>query len=628
MKLALIAVILGVFLTSGVGSPPVRIGDPPPTEQDYRTEQALAQEPKPPRNLYELYPRLKGVDAADVGKTAGSTSGWQVGTVESFWVSNLSTRQYTQRQSTLRYISDGAYWFVENSRTHDPNALRDSAERFDQVARMNRATFGSEWSPGVDNDPRVVILIASTPGAGGYFSSADEYPRAINPYSNQHEMIYIDSTPGQPEFNSTLAHELQHMIHWNQHASQDVWINEGMSEYAAEMNDLPVGLPEASFAASPDTQLNAWSDSPGAAVEHYGQAYRFMSYLAARFGPDVMSRIIKAPGTGLDAVAVGLTAEGSELAAVYGDFLRANLFVEDRTSDDSDVRPMTPVSTEPLDASGAKSDTVAQWGADYYSLQTNDAFTLRFTATPTVRVVDNNPRSGSFQWYSNRGDLLNSTLTRDLDLSGVQAATLEVDMWYDIEEAFDYGYIEVSTDGGRRWTTLRSARTTDTNPNGNNLGNGYTGRSNGWVTERFDLSQYAGLKVMLRIEYVTDDGYNAPGLVVDGVRVPEIGLSDDSESGDNGWRAEGWVRTNNTLPAHYRLLLLDEDAPKGYREIPAGADGRAFAQLDRGSGSPPVIVVGGAAAVTTLPSEYRLELAPTESGGLGLIGGRAQPSPR
>jgi hypothetical protein len=127
------------------------------------------------------------------------------------------------------------------------------------------------------------------------------------------------------------------------------------------------------------------------------------------------------------------------------------------------------------------------------------------------------------------------------------------------------------------------------------------------------------------MEYVTDDGYNAQGIVVDGVRVPEIGLSDDSEAA-NGWRAEGWVRSNNYVPGRYRLLMLDPDNTGTYVEIPVGADGQAYATFEQGTGKAPVVIVGGAASTTTQESEYTLQLEPVGPGSLGLLGGRADAS--
>lgn len=646
-KLAVICVILLLILGSGTAPQAAPVDPTPPTEEDYRTEASVRSAAPPARNLYELFPRLKDHDARGIQRVVGSTQGWTVGRTERFWVGNLQSKEYTQRPATLRHISGSAYWWVENKYPFEQGDLEKAADRFDAVVTKNRATFGSEWSPGVDNDPRIVVLVAETPGAGGYYSSADEYPRAINPFSNQHEMIYINAIPGQQAFDSTLAHEFQHMIHWNQHASQDVWLNEGMSEYATELNglytedpgqDYTPELAEQSsscspydpaiicFISNPDLQLNTWADSPDKSRAHYGQAYRFMSYLGARYGPEFMAQIIKSSGKGLDAVEEALRkrAPGAELSGVYGDWLAANYLANRAETPRGYGRNLSRVASQSATVPYNIETTVQQWGADYYALTENAPVTLEFTASATVPLVANRPKSGAFQWYSNRGDLIDTTLTREADLSSVQGATLEIDMWYDIEKDFDYGYVEVSTDNGRTWTTLPGQHTTTTNPNGNNLGNGFTGASNDWITERFDLTRYAGRKVLLRLEYVTDDGYNAQGMVIDGVRIPEIGLSDDSES-SSGWTASGWIRSNNRLPARYRVLVVDADGEGGYTEAPVGADGKAAVSFQRGAGEPPVIVVSAASETTTQPSSYRLEIQPAKPGLLGVIGGRAQP---
>lgn len=64
--------------------------------------------------------------------------------------------------------------------------------------------------------------------------------------------------------------------------------------------------------------------------------------------------------------------------------------------------------------------------------------------------------------------------------------------WFDIEQDWDYGLVEVSVDGGATWTTVPGNLTTNPNPNGNNSeGNGITGTT-GWVQGNFDLSTWGG----------------------------------------------------------------------------------------------------------------------------------------
>ncbi len=147
------------------------------------------------------------------------------------------------------------------------------------------------------------------------------------------------------------------------------------------------------------------------------------------------------------------------------------------------------------------------------------------------------------------------TLTRAFDLPAGKS-TLEFDLWYDIEENWDYTYLEASTDGGQTWKILQTENGTDADPQGNSYGWGWTGATKGWVSESVDLSAYAGKNVLLRFEYITDAAVNGEGLIVDNIRIPELDYSADFESGLDGWDAKGFVRLQNVLPQSYRVLVV------------------------------------------------------------------------
>src|SRR5262249_28456995 len=147
---------------------------------------------------------------------------------------------------------------------------------------------------------------------------------------------------------------------------------------------------------------------------------------------------------------------------------------------------------------------------------------LVFEGAPSVRLVGTDPTSGRSLWWSNRADGLDSTLTQSFDLSGVASATLKFNLWYDTERDFDFCYVLVSTDGGTRWQVVQGAQASDANPTGNAIGPGYTGKSGvpagpgssspTWITDTVDLTPFAGGQVLVRFEYVTDQGYNAGGV--------------------------------------------------------------------------------------------------------------------
>ncbi len=81
--------------------------------------------------------------------------------------------------------------------------------------------------------------MGNIPGVGGYYAASNEYSQFAHEYSNRREMFLINLNalqPGSERFDGLLAHEFQHMIHWNQDPNEDSWLNEGLSELAWYLN--------------------------------------------------------------------------------------------------------------------------------------------------------------------------------------------------------------------------------------------------------------------------------------------------------------------------------------------------------------------------------------------------------
>ena len=136
--------------------------------------------------------------------------------------------------------------------------------------------------------------------------------------------------------------------------------------------------------------------------------------------------------------------------------------------------------------------SISQYSSDYYSVDVRgaDQLRLRLTQAPESHLIETTPYEGDYFYYAVTTDVGDSRLTRRFDLRRFRRAWLEFSVWYDLEEFWDYGYIQVSYDGGENWNILQSEYTTDQDPNGRSFGAGYTGNSNGWVQERIDLSSY------------------------------------------------------------------------------------------------------------------------------------------
>lgn len=555
----------------------------------------------PYRDLYSIANRLKLKSTTPIPRTTNQPPGdYKVGDSSIFYISDILAKRYYTITATVKQVTDHAYWYVQNEQPLNQDALAQAASTFEsKIYPTDRSLFGSEWTPGVDNDPRITVLFAPIPGAGGYYASADEYVRAINPYSNQREIIYINIGGGWEGIDTTLAHEFQHMIHWYERPNHDVWLNEGASVLASELNGYGVLGVDNNFMRDPGVQLNAWQASPDASRRNYGAAFLFLDFLRNNYGGNAMLRtLVSSPGQGDDAVDNALASLGykERFKDVFEQWTIANL-VDGETGaaqqglDYPDrqvkVSPQFSISTYP----NSQTQQVSQFGANYVQLSPpgdgSDTVRVDFRGQQETRVISAPPHSGSSLWWSNRGDMADPTMTRPFDLSGVTRATLDFYAWFNVEEDLDYGYVEASSDGGATWDTLKGRYTTATNPNGQNFGNGYTGDSsdrqgadqNGWLHEQIDLTPYAGKQIMLRFEYITDDGYNIQGMAVDDISIPEIGYKDDAES-DTGWQAQGFVRVTDQLPQRYWLAAVKFKTSGGFDVQPVQVGPSGEASLD------------------------------------------------
>jgi hypothetical protein len=458
----------------------------------------------------------------------------------------------------------------------------------------------------------------------GYYSSADEYSRIVHEFSNEREMFYINIdnvTIGNDFYNSVLAHEFQHMIHSYNDRNEDTWLNEGFSELAAYLNGYETGGAEMAFAMQPDTQLNSWPDETSEAGPNYGAAYLFTSYFLERFGEEATRALVADQANGIASVDAVLSEFGYSFDELFTDWVVAN-YLDDPSLEDGrygyrelqmGVGDVYSLRRYPVE----RQDTVHQYAADYIAFQPQRDLKIEFQGATWVKVMDNEPHSGRYQWWSNRSDESDMTLTRAFNLSGVESATLEFWAWYDIEENWDYAYVEVSTNGGETWDILQAPSTTDYNPNGNSFGWAYTGMSGGgekpqWIREKVDLSDYVGGEALIRFEYITDDAVSRPGFTVDDISIPELEYGYDAES-DDGWEAEGFIRMENILPQRWIVQVIEiagRETRVHKMELNEEQKGEYLIKADEVDQV--VLVVSALAPSTTEVGTYRYEVREAE----------------
>mgnify|MGYP001031588305 CR=1 FL=1 len=610
--------------------PTATVNRDPAGDLGEETEALLEDAVIPVRDLHELAIRLRGLPS-DTPRTVEqeNRSGYEIGDRRLFHVSNVDTEEQFDLYATLKYKTDHVYVWVEEDEPINQSELEAAADLFEeQTYATNRSFFGEEWSPGVDNDLHLSILHATNLGnsVAGYYSSADEFVSQVREDSNEMEMFYINIdnvSPNSAFYNGVLAHEFQHMIHWYNDRNEETWLNEGFSELATYLNGFDVGGSDYLFADAPDTQLNSWPSGPGAAGANYGGAYLFTSYFLDRFGRDATQALVAHEANSFASVEEVLREQGIDLAYedLLGDWIVANLLddpsIEDGRFGYEDIDPPTvDIVTTYYENAYPLSEqaTVHQHGTDYIELQGQRPLTFSFTGSAQVGLVDATAHSGQYVWWSNRGDDSDMWLTQSFDLSDVDEATLTYWTWFDIEEDWDYAYVEASTDGGQTWEILETPSGVGTNPNGNSFGWAYTGQSGGgenpeWIREEVDLSAYAGQQLLVRFEYITDDAVTRPGFVLDDVGIPEIGYSSDLEQDEGGWESAGFVRHANVLSQDWlvQMILLGPDPTVTRLSLSEDETGSLMVPLGR-EADRAVITVSGLAPVTTEWASYAYEV--------------------
>lgn len=201
---------------------------------------------------------------------------------------------------------------------------------------------------------------------------------------------------------------------------------------------------------------------------------------------------------------------------------------------------------------------------------------------PDKEVTLAEPHSGENMWWTGSDQSwADNKLARSVDVPAAEDARFW--MWNNwvIEQDWDFGFVEVSTDGGSTWEEQKvfdvdgnEISTPDdySDPNGRmaDYGGkkyGLHGDTGGWAHHYVDLTPYAGETVQLRLRMATDAAFQERNWFADDFSVTADGetvWTDDVESGDNGWtkdngtwtdtRGEGWrMDTGTHINAQFYL---------------------------------------------------------------------------
>jgi len=429
---------------------------------------------------------------------------------------------------------------------------------------------------------------------------------------------------GAEDTYGTLAHEFQHMIHFTTDRNETTWMNEGFSMVAELLNGYPIYF-DYYYITDPDLSLPDWGADPGSNGSHYGQSFLYLAYFLDRFGEDATKAVVKHSENGLDSIDKTLAElnitdpqTGNLITAddVFMDWA-ATMWLMDSSVGDGrfdygnySEAPQITVSESVSTCPASDSGSVNQYGIDYFTITCTGDHTLKFSGFTIVGLLPVDANSGKYAFWSNKGDESNMTLTREFDFTNVSAPiTLSFSMWYDLENDYDYAFVEGSTDG-EAWEILTTPSGTAEDPSGNSYGWGYNGQTGDWVQEEVDLSQFAGQKVQIRFEYITDAAVIGEGFLLDDIQVDAVSYAyaSDFEADDGGWIPAGFARVENVLPQTYRLSLIIKGDTTTVTHFPLNSDQTAEIPLSLQSGEEAILIVTGTTRYTRLPAAYQIEI--------------------
>ena len=358
-------------------------------------------------------------------------------------------------------------------------------------------------------------------------------------------------------YEGVVAHEYQHLIHADYNPGDPSFMNEACSTFAEILCGYGADWSSInSYMYTPDNSLTIWGDQGDINIlADYGAAQLWATYLNDHYGEEFLGYFVQAGIPGIDGINAALEYFGyrERFDDVYHDWRLANLIRSDFPGCDKynyktiDITEADPIFTHeisglPVDwtkgtdfgttKTNLNYDTliskVGPYGSDYIVFEDwkkigkiyfdgDDSATYAWTLT-------------DYGWWPGSGNLIDLQLVGQAYVDPADP-TLTLVTSYSIEEYWDFGFVQVSTDGGQTWTSLENEYTTydyytDVQAIIDNLP-GLTGFSPDWpdsTTMTFDLTGYEGQTVMIGFRYMTDEYTNWDGWFISSAGVSGIPL--------------------------------------------------------------------------------------------------------
>ena len=515
---------------------------------------------------------------------------------------------------------------------------------FDNTIYPTNTTVYGEPLPRGEEGQKTWILIfnirdasyydcTQTSYIAGYFSASESA-------ENNKNIMHIDSydwanrvgpDAARPYlYEGVFAHEFEHLIHFDQDPDEPSWVDEGLADMAMFLCGYGHSSGHVAYymVYHPMVSLTFW----GGGLEDYGASYLFQLYLYEQFGgAPFTSALVQEQANGIEGIEKTLAALGyrETFDEVFDAWTVANYL--DDTEKAGGKYGYETLEMGTIDSWGYSIEYALSnlwWGPpsqapfsvpSYWFLgiepQPYTAHYFRFLNDKSATLwIDGHDfagttaHSGSYEWYSDAAAWAWRSFHQPFSIPAT-GATLSFWTFYEIEENWDYGYVEVHDLTDDTWTTLPGLNTVNTlphpqdNPNtpdgrepadycepdpdipGACLSTGwnaFTGYSEGWQQETMDLTPFAGHDIELYFRSWQDGAFTLQMMYVDDISIPEIGFFDDVESGEDSWSADGWYITDGIQSNGFGVFTVDTKwVPTEQYPEPAGSSAMTLHSTSR-----------------------------------------------
>ena len=480
-------------------------------------------------------------------------------------------------------------------------------DEFDNTIYPVDSTVFGEPLPRGDEGQKTWILIfnirdesyydcTQTSYVAGYFSASESA-------ENNKNIMHIDSydwanrtgpdTARPFLYEGTFAHEFEHLIHFDIDPDEPSWVDEGLADLAGFLCGYGHSSGHVAYymVYHPFTALTFW----GSGLEDYGASYLFQLYLWEHYGGTAfVSALVQEQSNGIEGIEKTLAAFGSrdDFDEIFDNWTVANYIDDTRKSggkygyetlDIGSIDSWGYTIPYVLDNFWWGPPDTAPFAVPSYWLGDPQPYTAqyyRFTnETEVDEFLDGDdfsgtlPYSGSYEWYSDAEAWAWRSFYQSFDIPA-GGATLSFQTFFEIEEDWDYGYVEVYDQDTDEWYTLNATGTVNyvahgqDNPNTPDgreptayetagRWNAFTGNSVGWIPVSMDLTPFAGHAVDLYFTTWQDGAFTLQMMYVDDIAIPEIGFFDDVEAGEDGWTSAGWFVTDGIQDNGFGVTTID-----------------------------------------------------------------------